>query len=59
MGYFIITGLKFLTPYYRYRALSKYVANEVYPNELKSYIRRNAYLNLGTLNNKDDEGGNE
>lgn len=55
MGYFIIVGLQFLTPYYRYRAITKYVANEVYPNELKNYVRRNAYLGLGNLNNDKDD----
>jgi len=48
IGYFIINGLRFLTPYYRYSALAKYVANEVYPNELKGYIRRNIYIGLST-----------
>jgi len=55
MGRFIIVGLQFLTPYYRNYALTKFVANEVYPNELKSYIRRNIYLSLGKLTKEEGQ----
>ena len=57
MGYFIITGLQFLTPSYRYSAIAKFVANEVYPNEIKKYLRRNIYLNAVVRNKEEEHGG--
>jgi hypothetical protein len=58
MGYFIITGLQFLTPSYRYSALTKFVANEVYPHEIKKYLKRNIYLNA-VVRNKEEERDEE
>lgn len=53
-GYFIITGLQLLIPTYRYRALVKFVANEVYPNEIKKYLTRNIYFNVFARNKEEE-----
>jgi hypothetical protein len=53
LGHFIFLGLRLLTSYDRYQAFIKYTANEIYPEELKKYIRQAIFLTLSSSKEKD------
>jgi len=54
--YFLITrGFQLLNPFIRNMALIKYAANEVYPNELASLLKKNFYFKFITDEKNEDE----
>ncbi|GEM_PF-5668246 len=44
--YFMITSLRLINPYERNAAMRNFIVNEIYPKELKSYLKRNIFFSI-------------